>query len=126
MMANHFQTLGYTGMRADLKGYSEPQLIWWTGREQDAYRPDLTCLKNDAKRTQIILEAETCETIGIEHTRQQWRLFSARAKAIGGEFHVVVPKFCVRHGQQIAGGTLVTELAAEWGITVNRKWWPKE
>jgi len=126
MMANHFLTLGYLGILADLKGYNEPGLIWWTGRQQDAYRPDLICTKNDSVGTQIILEAETCESIGTEHTRRQWTLFSARAKQIGGEFHVVVPKLCLRNNQFITGAALVAEVEAAWGITVHRKWWPSE
>ena len=126
MMANYFQTLGYTGMRVDLKDFSEPALMWWTGKENDAYRPDLTCFKNDAKKTTIILEAETCETIAIDHTREQFKLFSAHAKHIGAEFHVVVPKFCTRYNQQISGLDLVNEVEKAWGITIHHKWWPKD
>ncbi len=125
-MATYFQTLGYTALFADLAGYSEPGLIWWTGKEHDAYKPDLTCTKNDGRGTPIILEAETCETLFIDHTMQQWKLFSARAKQIGGEFHVVVPKHCVRNQQWVTGLALVSEAEAQWGITVHHKWWPNE
>jgi hypothetical protein len=126
MMANYFQTLGYADIRADLQGYNQPELIWWMGKERDAYRPDVTCLKNDGKGTPIILEAETCESIAIDHTRQQWQLFSARAKQIGGEFHVVVPKVCTRNNQLITGAALISEVELAWNITINQKWWPKD
>lgn len=125
-MANYYLTLGYTGIRADLKGYDEPGLIWWTGREQESYKPDLTCLRNDAQSTTIILEAETCESLFTEHTHQQWRLFAARAKHIGGEFHVVVPRLCQRNNQNVTGIALVSEIAAQWGLKVDHVWWPSE
>jgi len=123
MMAAYFSTLGYSALRADLNGYPRPTKIWWTGRESEAHIPDLTCFKNDPQQTPIILEAETCESVGLEHTRQQWLLFSAHARAIKGEFHVVVPRICYRGTQPVTGQALVEEYGRAWGLTFGGIWW---
>ena len=44
----------------------------------------------------MVIEVETDDSIYDQHTEDQWRLFAAHAKNIGGAFVVVVPRGCVR------------------------------
>lgn len=126
MMVNYYATQGYLSIRADLENSSRPEKIWWSGRENQAYIPDVTCNMNDRVRTTIILEAETCETLGSDHTRAQWSLFSAHAIQIGGQFHVAVPRLCSYNNRNVTGESLVRMFANQWGVTVHRTWWPSE
>ena len=87
MMVNYFEKQGYTNIRADIENYPAPPII--TGQDQN-HRPDLLCDKTSY--TQIILEAETDDTIDDEHTASQWALFANWANRHNNEFHLVVPK----------------------------------
>ena len=117
MMASYFQSQGFTDVRADLPGYTQPETI--RGTKED-HRPDITCRGNDAERTVIILEAETASTVSDGHTASQWTLFSAAARQWGGEFHVVVPKVVAgRSGHNVA-----KERAQQLGISLDQTWTP--
>lgn len=85
-----YATNGYTRIFADLPGTRPPRTIQVRAGEAD--RPDLTC--RDARNRLIVVEAETCETVDLEETAAQWRIFRAYADAAGGEFHLVVPAQC--------------------------------
>lgn len=126
MMLNYYATQGYLNILADLESCSRPGKLWWNTKENEPFIPDLTCQKNDAKGTEIILEAETCESLGLDHTRQQFQLFSANARQYGKEFHVAVPRLCSEGGNIVTGQSLVRRYAAAWRITVHRIWWPSE
>lgn len=126
MMVKYFGSLGYTAITADIDGYPTPNATWWKNKPQEQRIPDLTCYKNDPSRTLIILEAETCSSLTIEHTKEQWELFSAHAKQNNGEFHVVVPKECSEAGSPISGQGLVEKIASESGISIDKIWWPKD
>jgi len=114
MMLNHFKSKGYTNLKADLEGETLPDRI-------DGHIPDLTCNKNDAKGTFIILEAETCNTIFDEHTEDQWKTFHQKAQEVGGEFHIIVPKTC--NGE--SGPDLARKRLNELGIRADAIWRPK-
>jgi hypothetical protein len=126
MMLNYYSTQGYVNIRADLEGCSRPDKFYWNGRENETFIPDLTCQKNDPKRTQIILEAETCESLGLDHTRQQFKLFSANARQYGKEFHVAVPRRCSLDGRIVTSESLIHEYCRAWNVTVHKIWWPSE
>lgn len=118
MMATYFQNQGFTDIRADLPGYTQPDLIRGT---RENHQPDLTCRRNDAGRTVIILEAETASTVFDTHTASQWTLFAGAARQWGGQFHVVVPKVVAgRSGHEAA-----KERARRLGITLDQTWTPK-
>jgi len=87
MMANYFKNQGYSNIQADIANYPTPPII--EGQDQN-HRPDLLCDKT--LYTQIILEAETEDTIDDEHTASQWSLFANWANEHNNEFHLVVPK----------------------------------
>jgi len=75
--------------------------------EVNGYKPDIYATKTNQR---IIVEAETCDSIGTDETHQQWQAFSV---AVGMEFHVIVPKQCLATAQ---------EQAKLWGVNVD-KWW---
>ena len=58
----------------------------------------------------VIAEAETCDTISDESTREQWYAFSNS----GYRFEVIVPKSCLESVKFQAGN---------WGIRVDQWWW---
>ena len=101
-LANKFANDGYT-VYADLPGFTQPPKIV-------NYIPDLYAVKSSVK---IIGEAETCDTIGTDHTKEQYSAFS---NVPGTEFHVIVPESCLEQAKRYA---------AIWGITVD-KWWYQE
>jgi hypothetical protein len=125
MMAQYFSSLGYTAVKADIEGYSTPLEIYWINKPQERRIPDMTCNKNDPKNTLIILEAETCESLTIEHTKEQWKLFASHAKNNNGEFHVVVPNQCTYQSNLVTGEFLAKKVASEIGIVIDHIWWPK-
>jgi hypothetical protein len=126
MMLNYYATQGYLNICADLENCSRPAKFYWQGRPNYAFIPDLTCQKNDPKGTQIILEAETCESLGEDHTREQFQLFSANALQHGKEFHVAVPRLCSVGGNVVTSQSLIRRFATTWNVTVHKIWWPSE
>lgn len=85
-----YAAAGYTRIFADLPGMRPPRTIQVGAKEAD--RPDLTC--RDARNRLIVVEAETCNTVNLEETAVQWRIFRQYADVAGGEFHLVVPAEC--------------------------------
>jgi len=114
LLAKHYSSLGYKGVRADVPGSAEtPTAIYWQSRPEQKYIPDITCFKNDTVNTVIIAEAETCETLRCTHTAEQWRLFAAHTINVNGEFHVITPKSCE---------ALARTVAQELNIVVTTFW----
>ncbi|MFC1510198.1 hypothetical protein ACFL49_00875 [Candidatus Omnitrophota bacterium] len=115
VLAKHYSSLGYIGIRADIPDYSQtPVGIYWTDRPEKKYIPDIVCSKNDENNTIIVAEAETCETLMTEHTREQWKMFSAHAKSKGGEFHIITPKSCKEKAEVVA---------TENNLIIHKFWW---
>jgi len=85
MMVEHFKRNGFKDIKADITGMKAPNVI--VGFLQN-HKPDLTAEINGKE---IILEAETVNSISDEHTKSQWTLFADAAIKNGGEFHLVVP-----------------------------------
>lgn len=123
MMARHFASLGYLNIRADIDGYDRPESVYWKNTPNVKHIPDLTCNNNNEARTSIILEAETCDSLGNDaHTAEQWNLFSAHALSLKGEFHVVVPRICA----ELSGYDRAQELADTLEIKITTIWIPSE
>ncbi|MBU4501185.1 MAG: hypothetical protein KKA79_01220 [Nanoarchaeota archaeon] len=85
---NHLLSKGYSDVRADLDGLSQPTRIYWEETKK-GHIPDLTGNKNG---TNCLFEVETEDSISDQHTEDQWNLFSANAKQHDKAFIVVVPK----------------------------------
>ncbi len=88
---------GYTRIFADLPGERPPRSVHLPGFAPS--RPDLTC--RDVRNRLVLVEAETCDSLDLEETERQWRLFRAYADACGGEFHLVVPSECEGAARQL-------------------------
>lgn len=101
MMLNYFSGQGCRNIKSDAPGQLRPDTIIGT---KENHIPDLTAEKDG---TQIILEAETSNSIFDAHTASQWTLFSSAAANSGGQFHVVVPKGSRDSAQQRAAALRV-------------------
>jgi hypothetical protein len=98
-LATNLASQGYR-IYADITGFEQPPKV---GR----HIPDIYAFKLNSR---IIVEVETSETIGINHTKEQYTDFS---NVRGTDFHVMVPERSLATAQAYA---------ESWGITVD-KWW---
>jgi len=103
-VANYLISQNFTDVKADIEGYLQPSKITWTATGE-GHIPDVSAIINN---TQHIYEIETEETISIEHTKNQFVLFSEFAKGHKAVFHIVVPADCKNDA---------VAQANEWGIT---------
>jgi len=89
MLADHLIAHNCSNVRADVEGYLSPLKITWTvtGR---GHIPDVTAENGKPQ----IFEVETEDSIGDNHTEDQWKIFSAHANSNNGVFTVVVPIGC--------------------------------
>jgi hypothetical protein len=94
-LAAHLAKSGYTNIMADLKGKATPELMKWKGQTA-GHIPDVTAAKDGKLH---IFEVETDDSIGDQHTEDQWKLFSATAEVRKGYFYVLVPKASVSTAQ---------------------------
>jgi hypothetical protein len=97
-------------VKADLEGWEKP-------REIDGHVPDVWAEK--LGRT-LVVEVETCDTIHLDETREQYRAFYGYAKPspqMNREFRVYTPKECYEEA---------AEQAEKWGIVsfhVTKHFW---
>ena len=101
LAARHLVAKGFRDVRADLAGWSRPQLITWT-RTGRGHRPDLTAEGSELN----LFEAETTDSIFDQHTRDQWMLFATFARESSGKFWVIVPR-----GSGVAASRRLDELS---------------
>ena len=120
MMARYFKQQGYSDIRADIPGWTQPYGIHWSNNPGQNYIPDLTCL--DTNGILVILEAETCNSLRDQHTQEQFTIFRAHANNERGRFEVVVPRSCLGSD----GRTLIKNIASGWGIIIDNIWTPTE
>lgn len=101
-LANTLWSDGWTNVRADLRGwpFGAPPLV-------GHFRPDVYAVTPDG--TSWIFEVETSDSIGIAHTRQQWREFGHSVY----RFAVLVPDESLLSAQLTA---------MQYGIDVDA-WW---
>ena len=76
----------YRDLRADHPEFFPPQKIYWS-RTGEGHIPDLT-------GGRIVIEVETEDTLGSDHTRSQCMLFGTFAAEHGRQFIVAVPRGC--------------------------------
>jgi hypothetical protein len=86
-MVNYMQQNGFTNIKADLKGFDQPEIITWS-KTNKGHIPDVSGMN----RVQHIVEVETVDTINHQHTDDQWNLFAAYASQHNAQFIVLVPK----------------------------------
>lgn len=99
------QYLQMRDIKADLPWYPfKPERICWASSGEGCV-PDVTAANLAGER--VIYEVETTETLRIEHTREQCRLFGAYAQQHGAKFVLVVPV-----GQEAKA----SQQLAAWGV----------
>ena len=76
----------YRDVKADLPGWPTPEKIVWTSTNE-GHIPDVTAMGQLFN----LFEVETDDTINIDHTADQWKLFSRYAEQHNAVFWVVVP-----------------------------------
>ncbi|WP_242340001.1 MULTISPECIES: hypothetical protein [Anaeromyxobacter] len=96
LMAETLPLAGYSGVRADLPGWDQPEVIHGAMRD---HRPALFC---DAPKP-VFLDVLSPGPVTLEDVASRWQLFASAAELTGGEFHVVIPRWVAgRDGKQIA------------------------
>jgi hypothetical protein len=78
---------GFTNLRANFESMTPPDQVF-------GFVPDFTFSKNDSQGTFVVFEVETCSTLMSEDTAKKLKVFFERVRAVGGEFHLAVPKMC--------------------------------
>jgi hypothetical protein len=78
---------GFVNLRANFENVTPPERIL-------EFVPDFTFNKNDPEGKFVVFEVETCSSMIGEDTGRKWKAFFEKAKAVGGEFHLAVPKMC--------------------------------
>jgi hypothetical protein len=96
LMAETLPLAGYSGVRADLPGWEAPEVIHGAMRD---HRPSLFC--DGPKPT--FMDVLSPGPITLEDVASRWQLFASAAELVGGEFHVVLPRWVAgRDGRQVA------------------------
>ena len=96
LMAETLPLAGYAGVRADLPGWEQPEVIHGAMRD---HRPALFC----ESPKPVFLDVLSPGPVTLEDVASRWQLFASAAELTGGEFHVVIPRWVAgRDGKQIA------------------------
>jgi hypothetical protein len=67
-----------------------------TPEEWNKYIPDICATKGNEK---IYIEAETCDSLELKETQEQWIALSSHPKV---QFSVIIPAKCVNEAKRIA------------------------
>jgi hypothetical protein len=111
LMAETLPLAGYQGVRADLPGFSAPDLIH--GAQRD-HRPSLFCRRPKP----VFFDVVSLGPMALEEVASRWQLFSSAAELTGGEFHVVIPRWIAgRDGRQVA-----KQIAELVGVRIGYIW----
>ena len=96
LMAETLPLAGYGGVRADLPGWQAPDVVHGAVRD---HRPSLSC---EAPKP-ILLDVLAPGPLALEEVASRWQLFASAAELVGGEFHIVLPRWVAgRDGRQVA------------------------
>lgn len=87
LMAEYFETIGCTEIKARLDGYEAPGVLMGTLED---HQPDLTCRQNDSRRTSVIAEVVTPRTFWTPGIENRWSLLASAARLYGAELHFVL------------------------------------
>jgi hypothetical protein len=96
LMAETLPLAGYGGVRADLPGWDQPEVIHGAMRD---HRPSLFC---EAPKP-TFMDVLSPGPLTLEEVASRWQLFASAAELSGGEFHVVIPRWVAgRDGGHVA------------------------
>jgi hypothetical protein len=115
LMAEYFQTIGYSDVKARLPGHTAPTVL--SGTLED-HRPDLTCRQHDRGHTPVLLEVVLPDTVDEPASENRWSLLASAARLYAAELHFVIPRWTQR-------GSIDQRLRrrlGEMGLRPNRIW----
>jgi hypothetical protein len=111
LMAETLPLAGYAGVRADLPGWEQPEVIHGAMRD---HRPALFC---DAPKP-VFLDVLAPGPLTLEEVASRWQLFASAAELTGGEFHVVIPRWIAGRD----GRTVAKQIAELVGVRIGYIW----
>ena len=111
LMAETLPLAGYGGVRADLPGWQAPDVVHGAVRD---HRPSLSC---EAPKP-VLLDVLAPGPLALEEVASRWQLFASAAELVGGQFHVVLPRWVAgRDGRQVA-----KQIAELVGVRIGYIW----
>jgi hypothetical protein len=111
LMAEALPLAGYGGVRADLPGWDQPEIIHGAMRD---HRPSLFC---EAPKP-TFMDVLSPGPVTLEEVASRWQLFASAAELTGGEFHVVIPRWVAgRDGRHVA-----KQIAELVGVRIGYIW----
>jgi hypothetical protein len=111
LMAEALPLAGYEGIRADLPGWEQPDLVHGAVRD---HRPSLSA----AGPKPVFFDVLALGPVTLEEVASRWQLFASAAELVSGEFHVVIPRWVAgRDGRQVA-----KQIAELVGIRIGFIW----
>lgn len=111
LMAETLPLAGYAGVRADLPGWDQPEVVHGAMRD---HRPSLSC----EEPKPIFLDVLSDGPLTLEDVASRWQLFSSAAELSGGEFHVVIPRWLAGRD----GRTIAKQIAELVGVKIGYVW----
>lgn len=111
-MAEVLARSGYADVRADVAGFSPPDIVRGTVR---SHRP---CLSARAAGRPILVDVFLPEEGEVDHQISRWHLFASAAEQMGGEFHLVVPSWMEGRG----GRAWARQVSEACGLPVAKVW----
>lgn len=78
----------FKDVKADVPDFPEPEAIQ-LDHAGIGHLPDVTAVRSGLLH---IYEVETPDTVSINHTQEQWKIFATYAKEHGAKFTIVVPR----------------------------------
>jgi hypothetical protein len=111
LMAETLPLAGYSGVRADLPGWEQPELIHGAMRD---HRPSLFC----AEPKPVFLDVLSPGPLTLDDVASRWQLFSSAAELASGEFHVVIPRWIAGRD----GRTVAKQIAELVGVRIGYIW----
>ena len=90
LMAEYFNTMGCTELKARLPGFQPPPVL--SGTIED-FRPDFTCRQSNSGQTPLIAEVVTADDFENPRADNRWSLLFSAARLYQAELHFIVPKW---------------------------------
>jgi hypothetical protein len=111
-MAEVLSRSGYAEVRADVAGFTAPDIVRGTVR---SHRPSLSAR---AGGRPVIVDVFLPDESDLDRHLSRWHLFASAADQTGGEFHLVVPAWL--DGRD--GRAWARQLTAGCGLSVAKVW----
>jgi hypothetical protein len=111
LMAETLPLAGYAGVRADLPGWEQPEVIHGAMRD---HRPSLFC----AEPKPVFLDVLSPGPVTLDDLASRWQLFASAAELASGEFHVVIPRWIAGRD----GRTVAKQIAELVGVRIGYIW----